>query len=85
MFARQHHPYTRMLLSTIPRLDGPAKTILPTIEGSVPDIGNWPAGCRFSARCPLTDDICQQAPALEAIDHERHAACWHSNRVETIL
>ena len=67
IFARQEHPYARLLLSTIPRLDGTPKTVLPTIEGSVPDIGEWPVGCRFNPRCPLADRQCvENQPPLEA-------------------
>jgi oligopeptide/dipeptide ABC transporter ATP-binding protein len=82
LFREQKHPYTRLLLSTIPRLDGSdAKSFLPTIKGTVPDIGRWPEGCRFSTRCPLVDDVCNQTPALAATAPGRHAACWHQDLV----
>lgn len=86
IFARQEHPYTRLLLSTIPRLDGPPKTVLPTIEGMVPDIGQWPVGCRFNPRCPLADDICiEKQPPLAPRSDTGHAACWHSEKVGAML
>ena len=86
IFALQEHPYTRLLLSTIPRLDGRPKTILPSIEGMVPDIGQWPAGCRFNPRCPLADAQCIEAqPPLSARSDVGLAACWHSDRVEAML
>ncbi|MET0746745.1 MAG: ABC transporter ATP-binding protein [Rhizobium sp.] len=81
IFARQAHPYTRLLLSTIPRLDGEAKTVLPTIRGTVPGIGSWPEGCRFSTRCPLADDDCRLVPPLLPAGPGRLAACWHQDRV----
>ncbi|MDE1991607.1 MAG: ABC transporter ATP-binding protein [Rhizobiaceae bacterium] len=81
IFDKQQHPYTRMLLSTIPRLDGDAKTFLPTIKGTVPDIGSWPAGCRFSTRCPLADDVCNQPPPLAAAGIDHRAACWHQTLI----
>ncbi|MBB3459179.1 peptide/nickel transport system ATP-binding protein [Rhizobium sp. BK313] len=80
IFDEQRHPYTRMLLSTIPRLDGEAKTLLPTISGTVPDIGAWPEGCRFSTRCPLADEDCRQTPPLTAAGIDRRAACWHQDQ-----
>ena len=79
IFEEQKHPYTRMLLSTIPRLDGEAKTLLPTISGTVPDIGAWPEGCRFSTRCPLADAACGQMPPLAESGKDRRAACWHQD------
>ncbi len=82
LFARQEHPYTRLLLSTIPRLDDEPKSILPTIEGLVPDIGQWPVGCRFNPRCPLADRPCLESqPPLAARSDEGNAACWHADRV----
>ena len=86
IFARQEHPYTRLLLSTIPRLDGQPKTVLPSIEGMVPDIGQWPVGCRFNPRCPLADQTCiEKQPPLEPRRDTGSAACWHSDRVEAML
>ena len=86
IFARQEHPYTRLLLSTIPRLDGRPKSILPSIEGVVPDIGQWPTGCRFNPRCPLSDAHCVEAqPPLAPRSDVGRAACWHSDRVEAML
>jgi len=82
LFARQEHPYTRLLLSTIPRLDDEPKSILPTIEGLVPDIGQWPVGCRFNPRCPLADKPCLESqPPLAARSDQGNAACWHADRV----
>jgi peptide/nickel transport system ATP-binding protein len=85
LFARQEHPYTRLLLSTIPRLDDEPKTILPTIEGLVPDIGQWPVGCCFNPRCPLADKPClERQPPLAARRDEGNAACWHAGHVGEI-
>ncbi|MEI5676969.1 ABC transporter ATP-binding protein [Mesorhizobium sp. CGMCC 1.15528] len=85
LFARQEHPYTRLLLSTIPRLDDEPKSILPTIEGLVPDIGQWPVGCRFNPRCPLADKPCLESqPPLAARSDQGNAACWHADRVGEI-
>ena len=44
------HPYTEALLASNPHL-APEAATLPTIPGTVPPPGSWPAGCRFSARC----------------------------------
>ena len=83
VFARPRHPYTQLLLRTIPRLDGPRKVALPAIRGRVPDIGQWGMGCRFHARCPLAIDRCRAAlPPLEGDTHR--AACFRSADVATM-
>ena len=48
---RPAHPYTRALLSAVPELGG-AGGRLSTIPGVVPRPADYPAGCRFSPRCP---------------------------------
>lgn len=86
IFRRQEHPYTRLLLSTIPRLDEQPKTVLPSIEGMVPDIGQWPVGCRFNPRCPLSDTVCVESqPPLAPRSDVGLAACWHSEKVGAML
>ncbi len=82
IFAQPAHPYTRLLLATVPRLDGERKTVLRTIEGTVPSAGAWPQGCRFRSRCPLADAVCAEAPPLASLSDVTHSvACWHSGRV----
>jgi len=78
IFREPRHPYTRLLLKSIPRIDGRQKESLHIIEGVVPDARNWPAGCRFHTRCPLADDSCRcQTPRLEPIrDDDYFVACW---------
>ena len=67
LFRRQHHPYTRLLLKSLPSIDAQRRAQLSTIEGAVPDLRSWPQGCRFNPRCPLADDICRiEAPRARA-------------------
>ena len=51
------HPYTQGLLRSIPALSHTGKR-LPEIPGVVPPADQWPAGCRFSTRCPLCFEPC---------------------------
>ena len=53
------HPYTRALLSAVPEL-GRSKGRLNTIPGVVPRPENYPAGCRFSPRCPVLENAAPQ-------------------------
>ena len=85
VFESPPHPYTRLLLETVPRLDGARKTLLRTIEGTVPGADAWPPGCRFQGRCPLASARCAERPPLRAMAQAgQQAACWHADRVGTL-
>ena len=64
IFALPHHPYTQMLLQTLPRVDRPRKEELFTISGSVPSPGDQRSGCRFFPRCDRAVDDCKERPVL---------------------
>ncbi len=53
LFNRPMHPYTHGLFRSLPRL-GERKDRLDTIAGNVPNPLNFPRGCKFHPRCPLT-------------------------------
>src|SRR5262249_435381 len=83
IFAQQHHPYTHLLLKSVPRLDDRPKSAMAVIEGSVPAHGDWPAGCRFAPRRPLAVERCATQPPLAPIGADRAAACWRHGEVGT--
>ncbi|HSV83259.1 MAG TPA: ABC transporter ATP-binding protein [Ramlibacter sp.] len=68
LFDAPSHPYTTGLLGAIPDPSrrGQAFGFIP---GTVPDVRDLPAGCRFAARCPhRLEDTCDgQAPALRSV------------------
>lgn len=78
LFAAPRHPYTDMLLRTMPRPDDPPKEPLFAIKGSVPGPRDWPSGCRFRSRCPRADAACTERPPLQGDSHR--AACFHPMR-----
>ena len=79
------HPYTFLLLRSLPRLSDAPKSRLPTIAGSVPAGGFTGAGCRFAPRCPLADAKCRaEEPPLAPAGPGRRAACWHSDRIAAL-
>ena len=76
LYATPRHPYTRGLLTSIPRLENEPKTILPTIPGVVPQLTELPDGCRFSNRCTYATDKCHATqPDIEAFGNEREISC----------
>ncbi|MFN8021070.1 MAG: ABC transporter ATP-binding protein [Acidimicrobiales bacterium] len=63
VFASPEHPYTRALLSCLPRLD--ERSDLGSIPGTPPNPVDLPPGCPFSLRCDLAVDACRtDEPAL---------------------
>ncbi|MEO7242188.1 MAG: ABC transporter ATP-binding protein [Variovorax sp.] len=75
VFERPSHPYTRLLLQSIPSLDQQQER-LQTIPGMVPSLSNLPAGCRFHPRCPDVQPACRErAPAAFEIEPGHYAAC----------
>jgi peptide/nickel transport system ATP-binding protein len=76
LFKNPLHPYTKGLLTSIPSRAKGAKTILPTIKGSVPSLLDMPTACRFADRCPLVEEICREVCPLErTVGDNRTAAC----------
>jgi len=75
IFSQPSHPYTRGLLTSIPRLTTPRKSRLPIIEGMVPSLADLPVGCRFQNRCPYRVDACAKQPAMEAVSADHTVAC----------
>ncbi|WFR73316.1 ABC transporter ATP-binding protein [Prescottella defluvii] len=72
------HPYSRLLLASIPDPDvhrGDAEST-PQIEGDLPSPLDPPSGCRFRTRCPLATDRCaQEEPLLREIADNHYVAC----------
>jgi oligopeptide transport system ATP-binding protein len=73
------HPYTRALMSAIPRTGRSHGGRRTTLGGEVPSALNPPTGCPFHSRCPCRQAVClRQMPALEEkSDYLGHfVACW---------
>jgi oligopeptide/dipeptide ABC transporter ATP-binding protein len=66
IFANPKHPYTKSLIGCIP-IDGLPPGGLKGIQGNVPGVLNYPAGCRFHPRCARAVARCgQDVPLLQA-------------------
>jgi peptide/nickel transport system ATP-binding protein len=73
IFKQPLHPYTKALLESIPRPGSPLKSI----PGSVPNLINPPAGCRFHPRCPYVMDKCRSVvPELIQVSRDHYVACF---------
>ncbi len=58
LFQDPQHPYTRLLLDTIPDLEAPNRDRQP-LGGEVPSPIDPPAGCAFNPRCPVAAEGCR--------------------------
>jgi len=64
LFEHPKHPYTQGLIASIPIL-GRVTEKLEVIPGSVPNLVNLPAGCRFAPRCKFAMKVCtEEMPSL---------------------
>jgi len=74
IFESPQHPYTRLLLASVPRFDGSHAALRPT--GDPASAMDPPPGCRFHPRCAHAKDQCRlAAPALRALGSGHLVAC----------
>jgi peptide/nickel transport system ATP-binding protein len=75
LFENPRHPYTRALFRSLPSLEA-RKAALEVIPGSVPNPLEFPSGCRFRTRCPISRPACATAePPLVEIGRGHYVAC----------
>ena len=74
------HPYTKALMSAIPKIKALEKGGGKTLKGEVPSILNPPPGCPFHPRCPFAKEQCfiNNPPLNPVAGRPEHLlACWH--------
>lgn len=78
-FQNPQHPYTKMLLSSIPVVTEAEEALKPSqvhSEGEIPSPVNVPQGCSFNTRCPFTMEICREVdPQMVTYDTEHTVRC----------
>ena len=75
VFEQPHHPYSKGLLASIPRL-GQKRQRLEVIKGVVPNPLNLPTGCLFKRRCPYAMPICDTPPPFQEVAPGHVSRCW---------
>lgn len=69
------HPYTRLLLNTIPDVEMTGRATQP-VAGEIPNPIDPPSGCAFHPRCPESTDKCRrESPELTTLDSGVQVAC----------
>jgi len=74
IFTRPLHPYTRMLIASLPSLE--EKETFRGIPGLLPLLRDLPPGCAFHPRCPHSFDRCRtEVPTLREVRPDGSVAC----------
>jgi peptide/nickel transport system ATP-binding protein len=75
------HPYTRLLLESVPESHLADVEIAPAEAapaGELPSPIEPPSGCRFRTRCPLATEVCAaEEPRLRVAADGHYVACHH--------
>ena len=88
LFAHPRHPYTRGLMSSMPRLGSShgARERLQEIPGMVPSLREPLAGCAFAARCAYAVEGCRaDVPSFEPKAPGHAVACFEADRLPPVL
>lgn len=71
------HPYTKALLSSVPKMEPVRLDKRAVLKGDVPDPASSPEGCHFHPRCHQVMNICKkQAPQFFRYKDDRYVRCW---------
>jgi oligopeptide/dipeptide ABC transporter ATP-binding protein len=83
LYYRQHHPYSKGLLASVPQSAAHATgDRLVPIAGQPPSLLNLPTGCSFHPRCPYVMDVCvPERPELLPVGNDpSHVSACHLPR-----
>ncbi|MGH7901258.1 MAG: ABC transporter ATP-binding protein [Thermodesulfobacteriota bacterium] len=70
------HPYTKVLLSSVPVPDPVSKRRRIILSGDVPNPIDPPSGCSFHPRCPIAIERCRiEEPQLRDLGNGHSVAC----------
>ena len=85
LFVNNYHPYTKALISAIPRIDVDKKRERILLKGEVTSPIDPPNACRFAARCQYATDICtRQQPMLEEVESGHFVACHRVKEINKL-
>jgi len=79
VFLKPLHPYTKMLISSIPVVSEEEESLKPErifAQGEIPSPVNIPRGCRFRTRCPEGRETCSQVePEIRKVEPGHFVSC----------
>ncbi|MBU8598596.1 ABC transporter ATP-binding protein [Shouchella clausii] len=87
VFDNPQHPYTKALLSAIPKPDPSIKKERIILQGDVPSPIDPPSGCRFHTRCPFATEKCKtEVPELrttKGMANSHAGACHYMEEISS--
>ncbi|MCI6602395.1 MAG: peptide ABC transporter ATP-binding protein, partial [Shigella dysenteriae] len=72
------HPYTRLLLDSLPAIDKPLEEEWALRKTELPGNRTLPQGCFFRERCPLATSGCEVRQSLAIREDGRELRCWRA-------
>lgn len=82
LFSRPRHPYTRVLLSSVPTQGRKTEEHV-SLKGELPNPADPPPGCAFAPRCAFAEPRCRERrPELQTLAGERKVACVRVDEIE---
>ncbi|MCS5449583.1 oligopeptide/dipeptide ABC transporter ATP-binding protein [Enterobacter huaxiensis] len=76
VLVKPRHPYTQLLLDSVPRTGQPLDEGLALRKTDLPGNRRLPAGCFFRDRCPLAGQGCEIPQVLQHTADGRDVRCW---------
>jgi peptide/nickel transport system ATP-binding protein len=70
------HPYTRLLIDSIPWPDLNRRWGETEIKATESDLSEIGAGCRFYSRCPFAMEKCKSSPLMYKLNQYQAASCF---------
>ena len=77
IFEHSTHPYTKALLSAIPRPDPDQRREVVELQGEIPSLRTRPSGCEFHTRCSYAQDVCSREFPDESSNAPGHKFVCH--------
>ncbi|MFV0503842.1 MAG: ABC transporter ATP-binding protein [Lachnospirales bacterium] len=81
LFNKPLHPYTKGLISSVPKMEGEKEEKLNTIEGTVSSLYRVPRGCKFSTRCKYASEKCIEEEPPMFFENTQSVKCWHYKEI----
>lgn len=85
LFKHQYHPYTKALLSAIPRPNIHRKIERIILKGELSSPINPKDACRFAPRCNYSEDKCfSQTPQIQEVMPDHFVACHFVKKINNL-
>ncbi len=85
LFAHNYHPYTKALLSAIPRPKLGEKPERILLKGELTSPINPKPGCRFAPRCLYAKERCfKEQPCLQEVRPDHFVACHYTKEINNL-